>query len=347
MQKHYIEILKTTAMNEEVEASFNFIVLALKTLKEQNTTISNNHVPLQLFAAGFERILKILLVIKDKYETGNFPAFEKARAKFQVYNNGHGIEKMLLEIIEHSENVASFQKIPMLIEDIKFLKNDIQFKKFIKIITEFSIQQRYYYIDTLVLGDENNNFNPFSEFKTLIWNFEEGVDAKNQTYQEEDNIKLLNTIKCIEKGTRAISRFFIHGFDDLGKMYYSEFSNFILLRDENLGKLKYSKKEISPSELYIPISSTSFIFLRIKIMSKSKTINQSDFNDWPFTCNQITVYAYKDSFYFAEIDKEIFALTGRTSSNYKIPLYFKSKHLKPRMFATYLLDEAKKISTGK
>lgn len=343
MQKRYIEILKATAMNEEVEATFNFIALALKTLKEQNTTISNNHVPLQLFAAGFERILKILLLIKDKYETGDFPALEKARTRFQDYNRGHGIEKMLLEIIKHSKKIASFQKIPMLIEDINFLRNDPQFKKFIKIITEFSIQQRYYYIDALVLGEENNNFNPFIEFKRLIWDFEEGVDTKNQTYQEEDRIKLDNAIICIEKGIRAISNFFIHGFDDLGKMYYGGFSSFILLKDEDLGKLKYSEKEIPPSELYIPMSSNSFRFFKIRVMSKSKSIECNDFIDWPFNIDRVTIYSHKNNYYFVKINKEIFALTGRTGKIYKIPFYFKSKHLKPRMIATYLLEEAKKL----
>lgn len=53
MKKRYIEALKSNAIFEEIEASFKFIVLALKTLKEQNSSVSNNHVPLQLFASGF------------------------------------------------------------------------------------------------------------------------------------------------------------------------------------------------------------------------------------------------------------------------------------------------------
>ena len=150
-------------------------------------------------------------------------------------------------------------------------------------------------------------------------------------------------IICIEKGTRAVSNFFIHGFDNLGKIYYSEFSSFILLRDEDLGKLKYSEKEISSSDLYIPMSTNSFRFFKIRAMSKSKSINYNDFIDWSFNIDNVTVYSYKKNFFFAKIANEIFALTGRTSTFYKIPLYFKSKYLKPRMVATYLLDEAKKL----
>lgn len=337
------EVRKSNAIGEEIDASFKFIVLGLKIIKEQNSTITNNHVSLQLFASGFERILKILLLIKDKHKTGKFPELAKAKSKFQAYDNGHGIEKMLHEMIDYSEKVDSFQRIPMLIEDVEFLKTDSHFKKFIQIITEFSIQQRYYYIDTLVLENENTNFNPFEEFKGLIWSFEENVDIENQSYQEEDKIKLLNTIKCIEKGTRAISRFFTHGFEDLGIRYYYEFSNFILLKDEDLGKLKYYNKKSLPSEFYQPISAFSLKFLSVKAKSKSKIIKSSDYDDWAFTLKNITVYSHRDGLFFAEIGNNIFALTGKTSRRFKIPMYLKSERLKPRMTANYLLDEVNKM----
>src|SRR5690606_11779562 len=120
------EAQKSTAMVEEIEASFKFIAIALKTLKEQNSPISNNHVPLQLFASGFERILKILLLIKDKHINGHFPELSKAKSKFQLYNNGHGIEKMLTEMINHSNTLDIFETIPMLKEDIGFIKTDLK-----------------------------------------------------------------------------------------------------------------------------------------------------------------------------------------------------------------------------
>src|SRR5688572_8121050 len=102
MSKCYIEVQKSTAIVEEIEASFNFIVVALKTLKEQASPSSNNHVSLQLLASGFERILKILLLIKDKHMTGSFPELTKTKSKFKPYDNGHGIEKMLNELIGYS-----------------------------------------------------------------------------------------------------------------------------------------------------------------------------------------------------------------------------------------------------
>lgn len=341
MNNRNLEVTKIDAMIQEVEASFEYIVLGLKTIKEQNSTISNNHVSLQLFASGFERIMKILLLIKDKYNDGTFPELSRAKSKFQVYDNGHGIEKMLSELIEYSDEVDHFQKIPMLIEDVEFLKSNIHFKSFIKIITEFSKQQRYYYIDTLVLENENTNFNPFQEFKSLIWSFEENVDVTIHDYKEEEEIKLHNTVVCIEKGTRAISRFFTHGFDNLGKQYINNFSSFLLLKDEDLGKMEYSKKKLSDS--YEPLSRKSIRFLLIKLNSKAKKLISSDFQDWAFNVESVTVYSHKENFFFVEIDGEVFSLTGKTTTNFQIPNYFASKKRKPREYALYLLDEAQKL----
>lgn len=343
MNKLYIEALKSHAVFEEIDASFKFITLGLKTIKEQNSSISNNHVSLQLFAAGFERILKILILIKERHETGKFPELSIAKSRFRDYNNGHGIEKMLLEMIEYSDKVDSFQNIPMLIQDLEFIKTDIFFKKFIRIITQFSIQQRYYYIDTLILEKENTDFNPFEEFKKLIWSLEENVDVSIQSYKEEEEIKLFNTIVCIEKGVRAISRFFTHGFEDLGKLYYYEFSNFIFLKDQDLGQLRYCDKKLSPNELYSPLLCFSIKYLKLRLRSKSKKIKSLEYEDWPFKVKNVKVISYKSYYFFVNINNEIFALTGKTSNKYKIPMYLKSKNLKPRMIATFLLNEAKTL----
>lgn len=344
MNKKVREIEKVVAINEEVEASFKFIAVGLKNLKEQKSAIINNHVSLQLLASGIERVLKILLLIKDKHLAGSFPELQKARKRFKNYDNGHGIKKMLDELIVYSNTVGLMNRIPMVIEDMEYLKQDQNFKTFIEILTEFSIQHRYYYIDTIVLENQNGNPNPFQKFKEYICNFHEGVDVSQLTCEQEETLIISNTIICIEKGVRAISRFFTHDFDELGRKYYNDFSSFILLNDKDLGELKYAEKKKLPSENYKPISQYSFSFLRIILFSKSKTIYAKQYSDWAFTVTQVKVYSQSEKFFFTKINNEIFALTGSTSIKYKIPIYLASNKLKPRQAAVYLLDEAKKLS---
>lgn len=333
---------KIRAIIEEVEASFKFITLGLLNLNDQNSIVSNNHVALQLLSAGFERIVKILLLIKHKHLEGNFPELPNAKNYFRDYNNGHGIKKMLDELVAYSTTVDLMQKTPMVVEDMKFLETDLRFRDFLEIITQFSIQQRYYYIDTIILENEVSRQNPFSLFENFICNFEEGVDVTKQNYEEE-SLKIKNSIICIEKGVRAISRFFTHGFDNLGRQYFNNFSNFIFLDDEELGLLNYGEKKQFASDSYQPLNVGSTTWLEILAASKSKIIHSSEFKEWDFMLDYIEVFSLNETFFFAKIGDEIFALTGATSTKFGIPVYLKSSNLKPRKHALYLLDKAKAL----
>lgn len=347
MKNQNNETGKVLAIIEEVQASFNFIVLGLKTLKEQNSSISNNHVVLQLLAFGFERIIKILILLKEKHLTGEYPELQRAKDKFRSYNNGHGIETMLDVLIVYGKTNNSIQTIPMLKEDMEFIEKDKPFRDFLKIITEFSIQQRYYYIDTIVSHKPNINFNPFNQFKSFIYSFVEGVDVSQMSYEQEEKHFINGAIVCIEKGVRGISRFFTHYLDVTGRQYYNDFSNFILLDDKDLGLQKYTKKKSFPSDNYKPINVFSFLFLLIVLNAKSKTLYSHDYPDWAFTARKVNVYALKRKYFFTKIGKRVFALTGATTIRYKIPTYFASKDLKPKDYVIYLLEEAKQLDNLK
>lgn len=341
MKNKIHEVEKITATIEEIEASFNFIALGLKSLNKQNSSISNNHVVLQLLASGFERVIKILLLLKEKHLTGKYPELLKAKDKFKNYNNGHGIETMLDELISYGKTIHSMQTIPMLREDLEFIELDKFFREFLKIITEFSIQQRYYYIDTIVSNKPNLNFNPFTRFKAFVYSFSEGGDLSQLSYEQEERYFIHKAIVCIEKGVRAISKFFIHCLGDLGRQHYKDFSNFILLNDKDLGSLKYTEKKRLPSDSYKPINGYSFLFLQILLSAKSKTLYSNDYADWAFTVDKVKVYSLMNKYYFAKIGKQVFALTGATSTRYKTPTYFASEKLKPKAYAIYLLEKAR------
>lgn len=345
MQKNIAhEIEKVISVNEEVEASFQLIISGLKYLNAQTSFVSNNHVPLQLLSSGFERILKIILLLKDKHLTGNYPELHKAKARFNAYNNGHGIAAMLDELIEYSKNVEIMQRVPMVREDLNFIENNKAFREFLIIITEFSIKQRYYYIDTIILKKSNQDFNPFESFKKFLHSFGSGIDLAQLTYQQEERLLIRSAVVCIEKGVVAISRFFTHGLGDFGKQCYGEFSNFILLNDNDLGSLKYAEKNKGSSENYKAINAFSLSFLLIRLSSKAKTLHARNYDNWAFAVDKVEVYFKEPNFYFAKIGQKIFALTGRTSSRFRTPTYFASEKLKPKAYALYLLSEARTLS---
>lgn len=334
---------KVSAVMQEVEASFRFIETGLLNLRSTKFVGANNHVTLQLLAAGFERLLKILLLLKHKHLHGEFPEQAKAHKYFSKYRNGHGIEELLDELLAYADTVPLMQSVPMVADDLAYLKSDQRFKELLHILTEFAVAQRYFYIDTIVLDNFNPAVNPFELFSDFIFAFNQGVDTSDLSYEQEDQRAITEAIICIEKGVRAISRFFTHGLDSLGRQYYGDFSSFILLKEEDLGSLKYTEPKVSAADSYLPMPKLSLAYFKLVTTARSQIIHAKDHPDWPFTVSTIKVYFAKPMFYFAEIGNEVFALTGLTSSHHQIPTYFKSPHLKPKGYALYLLDTAKTL----
>lgn len=337
------QIEKISAIQQEVEASFKFIIEGIRILKSKKSAILNNHVELQLFAGGFERLAKILLFIKYKHLNGKYPELENKKNFFKDYDNGHGINKMFNELITFSKTVEFMTTIPMVIEDISFLENDYHFNKFIDILSDFSKKQRYYYID-IIAKKENKTPNTFEEFIELIYTYSENIDISKMSYEEEEQYQLNSFIITIEKGVRALSRFFTHGFGNEGQRFYGDFVKFILLKDENLGNNKYLTPKLDPQKDYKPWRSNEFTFLKIKVSAKSKIVSSDEFEDWAFTIDKVIVYNYKDGSYcFVKIGKSVFALNGNAESVYKIPIFFASEYLKPRNYSVDLLSIAQNL----
>ena len=171
---------------------------------------------------------------------------------------------MVEELISYSESIDLMGNIPMIIEDLDFIRNDAKFNSFLGVITDFSKFQRYYYIDTIVKKERPKN-NSFEKFKLLIDSYSENLDVSKLTHDEEEQFNLNSTIITIEKGVRAITRFFTHGLGDEGRKHYGDFGSFILLKDEDLGKLKYLIPKIDPQKDYAPWKSHNMKYLEIRI----------------------------------------------------------------------------------
>lgn len=338
------EVLKIDAIIQEVEASYEHIVEGIRNLASNKSPILSNHVPLQNFASGFERLVKILLLIKEKHTTGSFPEKDKGNY-FSKYNNGHGIKLMIKALIEYSSKVNLMMKIPMIKNDIDYINNAPFINEFFDIISDFSYRNRYDLIDKIAHSnplEKSNERTPFERFRGLIYSLNSDLDLTSLTEKEEEEIIIKETIIRIEKAVRALVRFFTAGFGDFGKSLYGNFLTFVFMLDERLGQLKYLEPKVDLQSTYKPLKKEDILYTDIKKLGKSKVIDSDSYLDWAFKVKSVTVYNYNGN-QFTEIDSLIYALNGQASTLYKIPLYFASPQLKPRQYATFLLKEAQKL----
>ena len=335
------EYIKENAIRIEIDASFHYIKSGLLILKKEKNINYNHHITLQLLASGFERILKILLMLRHKYLNGTFPETEGKKNYFSAFGNGHDIQELLETLVKYSDEQESMQENQMVTEGLLYLKSDKQFKEFMSIITEFAKYGRYYYIDTVVKAD-HQGVNPFEKFEYFLDSFY--TESDQRTYVEEDELAITKAIGCIELGAAAIARFFTHGLGEMGKSFYSDFAGYLLLKEVNLGKLEYAEKKLPTSKGYQPLNSRSVRFLAIKLISRSSSLRAKDYPNWPFKVKKVKVYYTGGINYLIEIDHKVFALTGKTGHDYKVPVYQKSDQLKPKAYANFLLEEAQKLN---
>jgi len=234
------------------------------------------------------------------------------------------------------------QCIPLVKEDIDFLYSNQYFKTFIQIITDFSIKQRYYYID-LIVKDKVIEKNVFEDFKLYLQSVTDQVDFSNLTYLEEDEIRINSAIINIEKGVRGLSRFFTHGFGPNGLGFSGQFTDFILMKNNDLGKMKYLLPKPNPDLDYAPIKARSLRGIKISLISKSKIILAKDFDSWPLKTKRAKlIFNNLSNSCLIQIDGEIFGLNGRSKGKFKVPSIHSSKFISPRKvnFKPKLIDLA-------
>ncbi len=339
MNQKVIEIEKVAAIIEEVEASYQFITGGIEQLKKGTSPVLSNHVTLQLLASGFERLVKILLFLKEKYDTGDFPR-QTSGNFFSKYGNGHDIAPMVRILVDCSDQFELMNISPLVRSEMDFLNNDPECKELIEILSDFGKWERYFYID-VIAKDNRAESNCFEKFRSLIYGYcIPGQTDKLSVKDEEQYIKK-QTVALIERTIRALVRFFTHAFDGTAQQYYGSFNKFISLNDADLGEAKYL---IPVADNKKPIDINSLLGIEIRLKSKSRRVDSSDVNEWPFTTESVVVRSINDASHcFVEIEGQIFGLNSLATSVYKVPLYFDSPYLIPRASCVELMQFAKEL----
>ncbi|TEB45380.1 hypothetical protein D0809_09480 [Flavobacterium circumlabens] len=132
------DMTKHFALLEEVEASSKLIKLGFGEI--QNISLSNNFhfLPFQLLSQGFERFMKSYICLAYQNENNQYPTFKYLK------NLGHDLESLLSEILD---NYYYDFKRPQYNYDIGFLKNDVDLKELLYIISEFGKKSRLDILD--------------------------------------------------------------------------------------------------------------------------------------------------------------------------------------------------------
>ena len=235
-------ISKASASNEEVNTSIILIKKGLIEIQNMNSqkTQSHKHIPLLLLSNGFERLLKCILIFHFHKEHNRYPSQYKF---FKKYNNGHGLDLMLNEVIKIAKGSETMMSIPLSRNEVEYLETNENVKELFRIFTDYASNGRYYYIDVITTSDYPKKNNPVAEFEKFRDNLY--LQLKFPISEFLKNIVEFNNqnIYIIAKITRAICRCFTHAdFGHVASMHYGEISDFTnCLNEKDISEMKYLK----------------------------------------------------------------------------------------------------------
>ena len=237
------EQLKIMFLHNEFRASVKLIRLGFSEI--QNISLDNDfyHLPLQLLSSGIERFLKCYICFGFHEKNNVFPELKVLK------NYGHDIQKLKKVIIQeyfllrHSDD-------EYLKKDRDFIDNDKHLDQLLYLLSEFGKYARYHNFD-IITGSSKPSIDVEEEWKE----FEEKLLKDNNTllkhlknlYKKPNSDEMyisinIKIITILEKFIRGLSRQFT--FVNLGKLAKQsspEIFDFLLIKDDNLGKTNYNK----------------------------------------------------------------------------------------------------------
>ena len=301
---------------DELETSKELLKSGFGHLQEIDMGNTFYHLPHQLLASGFERLMKCYIAVVRKGRDGAYP--DRAAMK----SLGHDLESLLATIC--TKHYGGTHR-PLLQQDLVFIRTDSVLKECVRILSLFGKMGRYYNLD-VVAGSGHGPMDPKAEWEALESRVEDPkpyLDDPPQLYR--DYYPRVNSalIAKMERLVRAIAmQFTLGGHADPGgdirrlSVVYPQFRN---LRDHQFGTVDYRR-----SVEILRIDDDHWISRSQKEIAASAwpslAVSKADFgDDWPFRDERVTIECRDGLFCVVNIGGYDFALNGAARSRFKLP----------------------------
>ncbi|MCF7810220.1 YebY family protein [bacterium] len=297
---------------EELEIARDLILCGFEKLQQINIGNAFYHLPQLLIANGFERLLKCYFCLVDKARKGQYPTTETLK------NFGHDLEQLKQKLISDYFNINN---IPLLSDDLEFLKCDHRLEQIIHILSEFGQKTRYYNLN-IVTGSKKTPIDPNGLWEDLERDIEDpspylskdSIQSLSRDYYPRVNAKI---IAKLEHMVRSIALQFTLGKHGGNLKQMSPIlSAFYNLRNEEFGTKKYYYSIEQSTDRWVKRC-------KAEVLSSSwpsRVISKEEFSgEWPFHCNEVIIECREGLFCIVNIEDYDFALNGAAKSRFNYP----------------------------
>ena len=274
------------------------------------------HLPHQLMASGFERLMKCYISLVYKGRHGSFPDVSTMKSL------GHNLESLLEKI--RTDWYGGTHR-PLLAEDLEFITNDKVVNECIRILSHFGQKGRYYNLD-VVAGANKPSIDPQDEWQSLETFVEDPApylddfEALYRDYYPRVHSRLIGKM---ERLVRAIVRqFTLGGHEDPSgemKSLAIVYSEFLRLQDNEFGTVDYRR-----SVEILKQDQDDWVVRSDDDIARShwptRVVTKAEFQgDWPFRHQRVILECRQGLFCVAIVNGYAFALNGPARNRFRFP----------------------------
>ena len=301
---------------DELETSRELLKSGFGHLQEIDMGSTFYHLPHQLLASGFERLMKCYIAVVRKGRDGTYPD-TKAMTSL-----GHDLVCLLETIC--TKHFGGTER-SLLQQDLTFIMTDTVLKDCVRILSLFGKMGRYYNLD-VVAGADHSPMDPQREWEKLESRVEDPIpylgdmERLHRDYYPRVNSAL---IAKMERLVRAIAmQFTLGGHTDpegeISKLsgVYQEFRN---LRDHQFGTIDYRR-----SVEILRVDADQWIRRSDQEIAESGwpscAVSKAEFDgEWPFRNDRVKVECRNGLFCIVNVGGYDFALNGAARSKFGLP----------------------------
>ena len=307
---------KFLCLLEELETSRELIKAGFGSLQEIDMDNTFYHLPHQLMASGFERLIKCYIALVYEGEKGSYPDMGYMKQL------GHDLEALLEKLCTE---FYGGKTRPFVQQEFDFITTDQTLQECIRILSLFGQKGRYYNLD-IVAGSSQSPIDPEEEWKSLEASIEDitpFLDDTESLYRDYYPRVHSQLIARMERLTRAIAlQFTIGDHADQNRrlrqasVVYTDFRN---LRDEEIGAIDYRRSvQILKQEEENWIKRSEQEIVNGKWLTR--IVTKAEFGEeWPFRTDRVIVECQNNMFCIVHINGYAFGINGAARSHLKIP----------------------------
>lgn len=307
---------KFLCLLDELETSHRLIKSGFGALQQIDMGNDFYHLPHQLMASGFERLMKCFISLVYLGRSGEYPSMSFMR------NLGHDLDFLLSEIATNYYGGVDRELVAL---ELAFLQSDMTMNECVKILSLFGRFGRYYNLD-VVAGSPYSPIDPKEEWEKLESTVEDITPYLGDTESlYNDYYPRVHSVLIgkLERLSRAIALQFTVGdhSDPDGKLRqlsvtYTDFRN---MRDHQFGTVDYRQ-----SVRILARSKENWVHRRREEILGGEypvqEISEPSFEkEWPFRAENVIIECRDKLFAIVNIEGYSFALNGAAKSRFDIP----------------------------